>query len=179
MTLVDAERASGWQLADGADAVLRFEQPPVLVAAEAIIPVQARGAVARAQVGIRTPLVAPLRVEPIAMRRAIGPVGGELLLAMLSILGISPPVLLGTHRRSRQHARLDRTHRMQARQKAPGLRGGAPRERGEKAYERAVEARGRAATSARRKPARTITTRRTPAGAWHHRSDQTQFLMIA
>ena len=27
-------------------------------------------------------------------------------------------------------------------------------------------------------PARTITTRRTPDGAWHHRSDQTQFLMM-
>jgi hypothetical protein len=118
--------------------------------------------VARAQGGIRTPLVAPLRVEPIAMRRAIGAVGGELLLAMLSILGISPPVLFvaESHRRSRQHTRLDRPHRMQARQKAPGSRGGAPRERGEKAYERAVEA------------------RRTPAGAWHHRSDQTQFLMM-
>jgi hypothetical protein len=65
---------------------------------------------------------------------------------MLSILGISPPVLFvaESHRRSRQHARLDRPHRMQPRQKAPGSRGGAPCERGEKAYERAVEARKRA-----------------------------------
>jgi hypothetical protein len=68
---------------------------------------------------------------------------------------------------------------MQARQKAPGSRRGAPREWGEKAYEPAVEARKRAAPSARRKPARTITTRRTLAGAWHHRSDQTQILMMA
>jgi hypothetical protein len=144
--MIDAERAPGWQLADGADAVLLVEQPPVLLAAEAIIPAEPRAAVACAQIGIRAPLVAPLRVEPIAMLRAIGPVGGELLLAMLSILGISPPVLFvaESHRRSRQHARLDRPHRMQPRQKAPGSRGGAPCERGEKAYERAVEARKRA-----------------------------------
>jgi hypothetical protein len=102
--MIDAERAPGSQLADGADAVLRVEQPPVLLAAEAIIPVQPRAAMARAQGGIRAPLVAPLRVEPIAVRRAIGAVGRELLFAMLSILGISPPVLFvaESHRRSRQ-----------------------------------------------------------------------------
>jgi len=108
--MIDAERAPGWQLADGADAVLRLEQPPVLVAAEAIIPGEPRAAVARAQVGIRAPLVAPLRIEPLAMRRAIGAAGGKLLLAMLAILGISPPVLFvaESHRRSRQPVRLDR-----------------------------------------------------------------------
>ena len=90
VAMIDAERSPGWQLADGADAVLRFEQPPVLAA-----------------------------------NRAYRAVGGELLLAVLSILGLSPPVLLvaESHRRSRQHARLDRPHRMQGTPKSPWLAG--------------------------------------------------------
>jgi len=159
--------------ADGADAVLRLEQPAVLLAAEAIIPVEPRGAVARAQGGVRAPLVAPLRVEPIAVRRAIGAVGGELLLAMLSILGISPPVLLvaESHGRFRQHARLVRPAPHAGTTKPPGARGEC---RASGAGRRTNVLWRRVAPSARRKPARTITTRRTPAGAWHHRSDQTQ-----
>ena len=125
VAMIDAERAPGWQLADGADAILLLEQPPVPLAAEAIIPAQPRGAVARAQVGVRAPLVAPLRVEPIAVRRAIGAVGGELLLAMLSILGISPPVLFvaESHGRFRQHARLVRPAPHAGTTKPPGSRG--------------------------------------------------------
>ena len=137
VAMIDAEGTPGWQLADGADAVLLVEQPAVLLAAEAISPAQSRATVACAQAGIRAPLVTPLRVEPIAVLRAIGAVGRELFFAILSIFGISPPVLFvaESHRRSRQYARPDRPHRTQARQKAPGSRG-------EKAYERAVEARG-------------------------------------
>jgi hypothetical protein len=42
-----------------------------------------------------------------------------------------------SHRRSRQHTRLDRPASHAGTPKAPGSRGGTPRERGEKAYERA------------------------------------------
>ena len=91
--MIDAERAPGRLPADGADAVLLVEQLPVLLGAEAVDLAQACTRVLLAIGGIRSPLVAPQRVEPLAVLRAIGAVGGELLLAMLGILGVSPPVL--------------------------------------------------------------------------------------
>ncbi|MGZ3309049.1 MAG: hypothetical protein ACXU8R_11070, partial [Xanthobacteraceae bacterium] len=73
--------------------MLLVEQLPVLLGAEAVDLAQACTRVLLAIGGIRSPLVAPQRVEPLAVLRAIGAVGGELLLAMLGILGVSPPVL--------------------------------------------------------------------------------------
>jgi len=123
--MIDAERAPGRLPADGADAVLLVEQLPVLLGAEAVDLAQACTRVLLAIGGIRSPLVAPQRVEPLAVLRAIGAVGGELLLAMLGILGVSPPVLFvaESHPPSPQPASLDRLAPPRWHEKSPWLGG--------------------------------------------------------
>src|SRR5262245_66339922 len=92
--MIDAERAALRRpLADGADALLRLEQRPVLLFAQPVEALDARERVALTIVRVRLPLFSPERVEPLAVLGAIDTVGGELLLAMLGILGISFPVL--------------------------------------------------------------------------------------
>jgi hypothetical protein len=53
-----------------------------------------------------------------------------------------------SHRGSRQHARPERPHRTQARQKAPGSRGRTPRERGERRTNGCADASTRGAVHA-------------------------------
>jgi hypothetical protein len=149
--MIDAERAPGRLPADGADAVLLVEQLPVLLGAEAVDLAQACTRVLLAIGGIRSPLVAPQRVEPLAVLRAIGAVGGELLLAMLGILGVSPPVLFvaESHPPSPQPASLDRLAPPRRHAKSPWLAGRKAAQEGREAYECAVEALKGAAPSAR------------------------------
>src|SRR5262245_56410057 len=80
-------------LAEGAEALLRLEQPAVLLFAQPVEALDARERVTLATGGIRSPVFSPERVEPFAVLGAIDAVGGELVLAMLGILGISFPVL--------------------------------------------------------------------------------------
>ena len=177
--MIDAERAPGWPLADGADAVLLLDQPPVMLGAKAIDRLAPCAGVTLATGRARPPIVAPERVEPLLMLGAVGAVGRELALAMLGILGISFPVLFvaESHIRPRHARVLTARRRAAGTQKAPGSRGGMPRKRSEKRRSAAEQSSTRRRPRGR-KPAR-ATTRRTPAGAWHHRSDQTQFLMMA
>src|SRR5262245_1349088 len=122
--MIDAERAAPRRpLADGADALLRPEQPPVLRLAQPVEALDARERVALAIGGVRLPLFPPERVEPLAVLGAIDAVGGELVLAMLRILGIAFPVLFvgEGHCTSPDCAGRDRSATSARTQKAPGL----------------------------------------------------------
>jgi hypothetical protein len=122
--MIDAERAAPRRPpADGADALLLREQPPVLLLAQPVETPDARERVTLAIGGIRSPSVAPQLVEPLAMLGAIDAVGGELVLAMLRILGISFPVLFVRegHCTSPDCAGRDRSATDARTQKAPGL----------------------------------------------------------
>src|SRR5262249_48927410 len=130
--MIDAERAAPRRpLADGADALLRPEQPPVLRLAQPVEALDARERVALAIGGVRLPLVPPERVEPLAVLGAIDAVGGELVLAMLRILGIAFPVLFvgEGHCTSPDCAGRDRSANVRARAKSSRPRAAAePRE---------------------------------------------------
>jgi hypothetical protein len=92
--MIHAERAAPRRpLADGAEALLLFEQPPVLGRAEPVDAREPRERVTLAIGGVRSPPFTPQLIEPLAVLDAIDAVGGELVLAMLGILGISFPVL--------------------------------------------------------------------------------------
>jgi len=164
--MIDAERAPGRLPADGADAVLLVEQLPVLLGAEAVDLAQACTRVLLAIGGIRSPLVAPQRVEPLAVLRAIGAVGGELLLAMLGILGVSPPVLFvaESHPPSPQPARVLTAGAAAQARKKPLARGAESRARGARRRTDVPWRRSRAQRRPRgRRPARDDDARRTPA----------------
>src|SRR5262245_21603936 len=131
--MIDAERAALRRpLADGAEALLRLEQPAVLLDAEPVEALDARERVALTIVRVRSPLFPPERVEPLAALGAIDAVGGELVLAMLRILGIAFPVLLvgEGHCTSPDCAGRDRSATSARAQKAPGLAGRQSRARG-------------------------------------------------
>jgi hypothetical protein len=156
--MIDAERAAPRRpLADGADALLRREQPPVLRRAEPVDARDARERVTLAIGGVRSPAFAPQLIEPLAVLGAIDAVGGELVLAMRGILGISFPVLLvgEGHCASPDCAGRDRSATSARTQKAPGLALRAESREGELAYERAM-----GALNARRRPRATTTTPR-------------------
>jgi hypothetical protein len=122
--MIDAERpVLRRPLADGADALLRLEQAAVLLGAEPVEALDARERVALAIGGVRSPLISPERVEPLAVLGAVDAVGGELVLAMLRILGISFPVLFvgESHCTSLDCAGRDRSATSTRTQKAPGL----------------------------------------------------------
>ena len=125
--MIDAERAAPRRpLADGAGALLRREQPPVLRLAQPVGALNARERVALAIGGVRLPLFPPERVEPLAVLGAIDAVGGELALAMLGILGISFPVLfVGEGHARPRTAQVGTDRNVRAPAKAPGL---APRQ---------------------------------------------------
>jgi hypothetical protein len=168
-------RASpGWQL-QTAQTPFCAERTVLLTAGVIIPPSVARRRGASAG-GIRAPLVAPLRIgrRDAPRDRRLGGEGFLLACSSSAYRRLCCSLLKATAGPANTRVLTARTA-CRARPKAPGSRGGAPRERGEKAYERAVAARKRAGPSAWRKPVRTITARRTPAGAWHHRSAQTQF----
>jgi hypothetical protein len=134
VAMIDAERAPGWPLADGADSVLLLDQPPVMLGAKAIDCLATCAGVTLATSRARPPIVAPERVEPLLMLGAVGAVGRELALAMLGILGISFPVLFvaESHIRPRHARVLTARRRAAGTQKAPGSRGETPRKRSEK-----------------------------------------------
>src|SRR5262245_6937527 len=131
--MIDAERAALRRpLADGADALLRLEQRPVLLFAQPVEALDARERVALTIVRVRLPLFSPERVEPLAVLGAIDAVGGELVLAMLRILGISFPVLfIGEgHCTSPDCAGRNQSPTSARTQKAPGLAARQSRARG-------------------------------------------------
>src|SRR5262245_56826373 len=137
--MIDAERAALRRpLADGADALLRLEQPAVLLGAEPVEALDARERVTLTIVRVRLPLFSPERVEPLAVLGAIDAVGGELVLAMLRILGISFPVLFvgEGHCTSPDCAGRGRSGRSAHAKSSRPRRAAKPRE-GELAYERA------------------------------------------
>src|SRR5262245_63061285 len=167
--MIDAERAALRRpLADGADALLRLEQPAVLLDAEPVEALDARERVTLAIGGVRSPLVSPERVEPLAVLGAIDAVGGELVLAMLGILGISFPVLFvgESHCTSPDCAGRDRSATSARTQKAPGLAVRRSRARGSLRMSVRRERRMRAAParSSERRCAG-LKTRRCAAGA--------------
>ena len=125
VAVIDAGRAPGWLLADGADAVLLLDQPPVMLGAKAIDRLAPCAGVTLATGRARSPIVAPERIEPLLMLDAVGAVGGELALAMLGILGISFPVLFvaESHIRSRHARVLTARRRAAGTQKSPWLAG--------------------------------------------------------
>src|SRR5262245_34703829 len=101
----------------------------------------ARERVTLATGGIRSPVFSPEGVEPLAVLGAIDAVGGELVLAMLGILGISFPVLFvgEGHCTSPDCAGRDRSATLARTQKSSRPRAAAEPREGELAYERAMK----------------------------------------
>jgi hypothetical protein len=123
--MIDAQRAAGWPLADGADTVLLLDQPPMMLGAKAVDRLAPCAGVTLATGRVRSPIVAPERIEPLLMVGAVGTVGCELALAMLGILGVSFPVLFvaESHIRPPPCAHLDRPAPRRTRAKSPWLAG--------------------------------------------------------